>query len=138
MSMKRRVMIIAEAGVNHNGDVELAKQLVDAAAKAGADLVKFQTFDAEQLVTKTAPKARYQALTTGAAQSQLAMLKKLELSAEMHETLVNYCHSRNIGFLSSAFDIKSLDYLALLGVEQFKIPSGEITNLPYLSHWKLQ
>ena len=127
-------MIIAEAGVNHNGDVELAKQLVDAAAQAGADLVKFQTFDAEQLVTKTAPKAKYQALTTGAAQSQLAMLKKLELSAEMHETLVDYCHSRNIGFLSSAFDIKSLDYLALLGVEQFKIPSGEITNLPYLRH----
>lgn len=134
MPVKQRTLIIAEAGVNHNGDVQFAKQLVDAAAKAGADLVKFQTFDADQLATDTAPKAQYQTLTTERAQSQLAMLKQLELSAEMHESLIDYCSSRKIGFLSSGFDIGSLDYLASLGVEQFKIPSGEITNLPYLRH----
>lgn len=132
--MKQRTLIIAEAGVNHNGDIELAKQLVDAAAKAGADLVKFQTFKAKRLATKTTPKAEYQTLTTGEAQSQFAMLSKLELGAEMHETLINHCHSRNIRFCSSGFDIGSLDYLASLDTEFFKIPSGEVTNLPYLRH----
>jgi N,N'-diacetyllegionaminate synthase len=127
-------LIIAEAGVNHNGDIEFAKRLVDAAADAGADLVKFQTFNAHRLVTHTAPKAEYQTQTTDEAQSQFAMLRQLELSAEMHETLTSHCRSRNIGFFSTGFDIESLDYLASLGAERFKIPSGEITNLPYLLH----
>ena len=134
MSCSHKTLIIAEAGVNHNGDMDLAKQLVDAAVDAGADLIKFQTFNAERLATKAAPKADYQANTTGGAQSQFEMLRELELSAEMHETLIAYCSSRNIGFFSTAFDTKSLDYLASLGAEHFKIPSGEITNLPYLRH----
>jgi N,N'-diacetyllegionaminate synthase len=128
------VLIIAEAGVNHNGDFELAKCLIDAAAEAGADLVKFQTFNAERLATHTAPKAEYQTRTTGEAQSQFAMLRQLELSAEMHETLIAYCRKCNIGFFSTGFDIESLNYLASLGADRFKIPSGEITNLPYLRH----
>jgi N,N'-diacetyllegionaminate synthase len=127
-------MIIAEAGVNHNGDMELAKRLVDAAADAGADFVKFQTFNAEQLATHTAPKAEYQTQTTDEAQSQFAMLRQLELSAEMHEALIAYCLRRNIGFFSTGFDSESLYYLASLGADRFKIPSGEITNLPYLLH----
>lgn len=129
-----RVLIIAEAGVNHNSDIELAKKLVDVAADTGADLVKFQTFSAERFVTTTAPKADYQMRTTDEEQSQFAMLRQLELTAEMHEILIAHCRSRNIGFLSSGFDIQSLDYLASLGAERFKIPSGEITNLPYLRH----
>lgn len=132
MSNNRHVLIIAEAGVNHNGDIEIAKKLVDAAADAGADLVKFQTFNAESLVTHNAPKAKYQALTTEDAHPQFVMLRQLELSAEMHETLIAYCRNRNIGFFSTGFDISSLNYLASLGAEMFKIPSGEITNLPYL------
>jgi N,N'-diacetyllegionaminate synthase len=127
-------LIIAEAGVNHNGDMVLAKRLIDAAADAGADLVKFQTFNAEQLATHAAPKAEYQTQTTDEAQSQFAMLRQLELSAEMHEILIAHCRSRNIGFFSTGFDIESLNYLATLGAERFKIPSGEITNLPYLRH----
>ena len=127
-------LIIAEAGVNHNGDIEVAKKLVDAAAYAGADLVKFQTFNAERLATHTAPKAEYQTRTTDEMQLQFAMLRQLELSAEMHETLIAYCLSRNIGFFSSGFDIESLNYLVSLGLERVKIPSGEITNLPYLRH----
>ena len=132
MSVKNRVLIIAEAGVNHNGDIEIAKKLVDAAADAGADVIKFQTFNSERLVTKLAPKAEYQIHTTDKAQSQLAMLRQLELSEEMHEILISYCCDRNIEFFSTGFDIESLDYLATLGFERFKIPSGEITNLPYL------
>lgn len=128
------VLIIAEAGVNHNGDMELAKRLIDVAADAGADLVKFQTFRAEHLATQSAPKANYQNQTTDQAESQFAMLKQLELSIEMHEVLITYCHQRNIGFFSAGFDIPSLDCLASLGAERFKIPSGEITNLPYLRH----
>lgn len=128
------VLIIAEAGVNHNGDIQLAKKLVDVAAQSGADLVKFQTFKAEKLATRTAPKAEYQTRTTEEAQSQFAMLRQLELSAEMHEILMAHCHSRKIGFFSTGFDIESLNYLATLGTERFKIPSGEITNLPYLHH----
>jgi len=128
------VLIIAEAGVNHNGDVELAKRLIDVAADAGADLVKFQTFSAERLATQGAPKADYQKQTTDQAESQFAMLKQLELSTEMHGVLIAHCQQRKIGFFSTGFDIQSLDYLASLGAERFKIPSGEITNLPYLRH----
>jgi N,N'-diacetyllegionaminate synthase len=127
-------LIIAEAGVNHNGDIELAKRLIDSAADAGADLVKFQTFNADRLVTRSAPKANYQNETTDQAESQYTMLKQLELSSEMHETLIAHCGSRNIGFFSTAFDIENLNYLASVGVERFKIPSGEITNWPYLRH----
>lgn len=128
------VLIIAEAGVNHNGDIDLAKKLVDVAADAGANLVKFQTFNAERLATVTAPKAEYQTKTTDQAQSQFAMLRQLELSKEMHEILIAHCRSRGIGFFSAGFDIESLNYLASIGTECFKIPSGEITNLPYLCH----
>ena len=132
--MKKSTLIIAEAGVNHNGDLELAKQLVDAAANAGADLVKFQTFSAERLATVSAPKAAYQNQTTDQKQSQFAMLQQLELTAKMHEQLIAYCAERGIGFFSTGFDVETLDYLASLGAERFKIPSGEITNLPYLRH----
>ena len=128
------VLIIGEAGVNHKGDIQLAKQLIDAAADAGADLVKFQSFKAARLATHTAPKAEYQSRTTDKAQSQFAMLRQLELSAEMHDILFAHCGRRNIEFFSTGFDIDSLNYLASLGVERFKIPSGEITNLPYLRH----
>lgn len=132
--MNQKVLIIAEAGVNHNGDLELARQLIDAAAAAGADLVKFQTFSAERLATQGAPKAEYQTRTTGKTQSQYEMLKQLELSPSMHEALIAYCQAKNIGFFSTGFDIQSNDYLAALGAQLFKIPSGEITNLPYLRH----
>lgn len=128
------VLIIAEAGVSHNGDMELAKRLIDVAADAGADLVKFQTFSAERLATQSAPKADYQNQTTDQSESQFAMLKRLELGTEMHEVLIAHCQKRNIGFFSTGFDVQSLDYLASLGAERFKIPSGEITNLPYLRH----
>lgn len=134
MTIKPHTLIIAEAGVNHNGDVELAKKLVDAGAEAGADLVKFQTFNAERLTTQSAPKADYQNQTTDQAETQFAMLKKLELSMEIHEVLIAHCQQRNIGFFSTGFDTQSLNYLASLGAECFKIPSGEITNLPYLRH----
>jgi len=132
--MSKSTLIIAEAGVNHNGDLELAKKLVDAAAKAGADLVKFQTFSAERLATASAPKAEYQNRTTDREKSQFAMLQQLELTAEMHEQIIAYCAECSIGFFSTGFDVESLDYLASLGAERFKIPSGEITNLPYLRH----
>lgn len=126
------VLIIAEAGVNHNGDLELAKKLIDGAASAGADLVKFQTFSAERLATRNAPKADYQRGTTDKSQSQYEMLKTLELNPEMHEALMAHCQTCGIGFLSTGFDIQSNNYLASLGQQRFKIPSGEITNLPYL------
>jgi len=134
MSNNHHTLIIAEAGVNHNGDMGLAKRLIDVAADAGADLVKFQTFSAERLATQSAPKADYQNQTTDRVESQFAMLKQLELSMQMHEVLFAHCQQRNIGFFSTGFDIQSLDYLASLGAERFKIPSGEITNLPYLRH----
>ncbi len=130
--MRAPTLIIAEAGVNHNGDINLAKQLVDAAARAGADLVKFQTFSAHRLVTQDAPKAQYQTETTDPSQSQFDMLRKLELTAQMHEVLLEHCKKQDIGFLSTGFDIESLEYLAKLGLSRFKVPSGEITNLPYL------
>ncbi|SEK59448.1 N-acetylneuraminate synthase [Ectothiorhodospira marina] len=132
--MTEHTTIIAEAGVNHNGDLELAKQLIDAAAEAGADLVKFQTFSAERLVTQSAPKADYQTRTTEKSESQFTMLRQLELDDEMHGALMAHCQERGIGFFSTGFDIPSLDYLASLGAERFKVPSGEITNLPYLRH----
>jgi N,N'-diacetyllegionaminate synthase len=126
------VFIIAEAGVNHNGDINLARKLVDVAAEVGADAVKFQTFKAEKIVTPTAPKAEYQKVTTGTNESQLEMIKKLELNMEAHKKLINHCNRRGILFLSSPFDLESIDLLSELGLEIFKIPSGEITNLPYL------
>jgi len=126
------VFIIAEAGVNHNGSIDLAKKLIDVASDAGADAVKFQTFKAENLVSKNAQKAEYQKTTTDKKESQFDMIKKLELDKEAHKDLISYCHSKNIIFLSSPFDIDSIKTLNDLGLEIFKIPSGEITNLPYL------
>lgn len=128
-----KVIIIAEAGVNHNGDIELAKKLVDVAVEAGVDYVKFQTFKSESLVSKFAEKASYQIENTkDAFESQLQMLKKLELSNSQHFELVQYCNNKNISFFSTAFDLESLSFLKELGLNIVKIPSGEITNLPYL------
>jgi N,N'-diacetyllegionaminate synthase len=127
-----KTVIIAEAGVNHNGHIEMAKKLIDAAADAGADYVKFQTFKAEKLVTKSAGKADYQKKNIGNDESQFQMLKKLELSEEDHIELINYCSIKNIKFLSTAFDSDSIFLLKKLGIAVGKIPSGEITNLPYL------
>lgn len=129
-----RTLIIAEAGVNHNGDLNLAKQLIDVAVTAGADIVKFQTFNADRLATRIAKKADYQTLTTDSAESQHAMLRRFELTEAMHSALIVHCEMRNIGFLSTGFDIESVDFLVSLGQEFLKIPSGEITNLPYLRH----
>jgi N-acetylneuraminate synthase len=126
------VYIIAEAGVNHNGDLELARQLVDCAADSGADAVKFQTFDAQKLATNSAPKASYQQRTTDAAESQLDMLRKLELPREWHWELRERARSRGIEFLSTAFDIGSLTFLEELGMPFYKVPSGELTNGPLL------
>jgi len=128
------VFIIAEAGVNHNGSTELAKQLIDAAADAGADAVKFQTFKAEKLVSKNAQKADYQKETTNTKESQFDMIKKLELDLDTHKELITYCQKKNIMFLSTPFDHDSIEMLNELGLNIFKIPSGEITNLPYLRH----
>lgn len=123
------VYIIAEAGVNHNGSLDTAMQLIDAAVDAGADAVKFQTFKAEKLVTRKAGKAEYQKQATGADEGQLAMLRKLELSYEFHFELLDYCRQRDIDFLSTAFDDESLRFLVdEIGVDKLKIPSGEITN----------
>ena len=127
------VIIIAEAGVNHNGDIELAKKLIDVAVEAGVDYVKFQTFKSENLVSKCAKKATYQIENTkDAIENQLQMLKKLELSHKQHKELIFYCKHKNISFFSTAFDLDSLAYLKDLGLTMVKIPSGEITNLPYL------
>jgi len=126
------ISIIAEAGVNHNGDINIARELIDAAVEAGADMVKFQTFKADRLATQTAPKANYQIVQTGNVTSQFEMLKKLELSDEMHISLMKYSEEKKIEFISTAFDIESLQYLKKLGMRKFKLPSGEITNLPYL------
>ena len=123
-----KTFIIAEAGVNHNGSLKLAKKLVDVAVSAGADAVKFQTFKAEAVVSRFAPKAEYQKQTTDANESQLEMIKKLELSYEDFEELFRYCKNRGIIFMSTPFDIESARFLKDLGVEIFKIPSGEITN----------
>ncbi len=130
--MNPKILIIAEAGVNHNGSISIAKKLIDAAKEAGADVVKFQTFNSEKLVTKTAPKAGYQKKTTGTKGSQLDMLKKLELSPADHQVLITYCKKKKIKFLSTPFDLDSIDLLSGLGMDTFKIPSGELNNLPYL------
>ena len=127
-------LIIAEAGVNHNGDMSLAMQLIDAAAEAGADVVKFQTFSAIRQVTAHASKADYQIKMTDSSESQQEMLSRLELTEAMHHQLIAYCKKRSIEFLSTGFDIESVDLLMRLGQQYFKIPSGEITNLPYLRH----
>ena len=129
-----KTLIIAEAGVNHNGDINIAKKLIDIAAHAGADLVKFQTFNADRLVTHVAAKADYQILATNHNESQHEMLRKLELTEAMHHELIAHCASQNIGFFSTGFDIESINLLVGLGQDLFKIPSGEITNLPYLQH----
>ena len=128
------VFIIAEAGVNHNGSIELAFKLVDVAVNAGADAVKFQTFKSENLVSKNTQKAEYQKKTTDSSESQLEMLKKLELNLDAHKQLNDYCKEKDIIFLSTPFDHSSIDLLYELDIKIFKIPSGEITNLPYLRH----
>ena len=130
--MRPRTLIIAEAGVNHNGDMALAHELVDAAAEAGADLVKFQTFSAEALVAKDAPKADYQKRLTAGDENQFGMLKRLELSPADHLALMDRCRERGIGFFSTGFDLASLVFLEGLGFTRHKVPSGEITNYPYL------
>ena len=132
--MSAQTLIIAEAGVNHNGDIELAKKLIDVAVNAGADFVKFQTFNADRLATHAAKKADYQAQTTDRKETQHEMLRRLELTPAMHHELIAHCKMRKIGFFSTGFDIESVDFLASLGQNLFKIPSGEITNLPYLRH----
>ena len=129
-----KVFIIAEAGVNHNGSIELAKKLIDVASESGADAVKFQTFKAEKLVSKNAQKADYQKQITDTKESQFDMIKKLELDLDTHKELMAYCETKNIMFLSTPFDHDSIELLNDLGLEIFKIPSGEITNLPYLRH----
>ncbi|WP_312364780.1 N-acetylneuraminate synthase [Sphingobacterium sp.] len=129
----KKTLIIAEAGVNHNGDINNAFRLIDIAVEAGVDYIKFQTFKTEKLVSKSAKKAEYQIQNTGGKEdSQYAMLKKLELSPQDHEALINYCKKKGIQFFSTAFDLDSLEYLKHIGLELVKIPSGEITNLPYL------
>ena len=130
-----KVFIIAEAGVNHNGSIELAKKLIDVAVEAGVNAVKFQTFKTENLVSKNAQKAQYQKENIGDGNnSQFDMLKKLELDINTHHELIAYCNSKNIMFLSTPFDYDSIELLNDLRLEIFKIPSGEITNLPYLRH----
>lgn len=129
-----KTLIIAEAGVNHNGDIALAKQLIEVAAAAGADLVKFQTFTADRLATVDAVKATYQRQTGDADESQHAMLKRLELSHAEHQILIEHCRQCNIEFFSTGFDIPSIDMLVSLGIQRLKAPSGELTNLPYLRH----
>lgn len=125
-------LVIAEAGVNHNGDMQLARKLIDAAAEAGADVVKFQTFKADKLATTKAGKASYQQQTTDNTENQQGMLQRLELTLDQHQQLISHCHNSGIEFLSTAFDDPSIDLLTTLNLKRLKIPSGEITNLPYL------
>ena len=133
--MKRpNTIIIAEAGVNHNGSMKTAKKLIDVAAEAGVDYVKFQTFKAETLVTKLAYKAEYQKNSTVNDETQFEMIKKLELDKAAHKKLINYCDQKDIKFFSTAFDIESIDLLDKLNIPFYKIPSGEITNFPYLQY----
>jgi N,N'-diacetyllegionaminate synthase len=127
-----KVFIIAEAGVNHNGSILLAKKLIDVAVEAGADAIKFQTFKANNLVSKDTKKADYQKNNTNPDESHFEMIKKLELDEKAHKKLISYCEKKGIIFLSSPFDLESIMLLCKLGLEIFKIPSGEITNLPYL------
>ena len=134
MISNSKTLIIAEAGVNHNGDILLAKKLIEEAAKAGADYVKFQTFITEEVISKDAPKADYQKASTGNDESQFDMVKKLELSEEAHYELQAHCEKNNIGFLSTPFDLPSIDLLEKMKLSLIKIPSGEINNVPYLRH----
>lgn len=127
-----KTIVIAEAGVNHNGDLEIAKKLIDVAVEAKADFVKFQTFKAEKLAIKGLEKAAYQKVTTESQENQWDMLKRLELQAEHHRPLLEHCQRQGIGFMSTPFDIESANFLHELGMKIFKIPSGEITNLPFL------
>ena len=129
-----KVFIIAEAGVNHNGSIDFAKKLIDVAANAGANAIKFQTFKANSISTKKAQKAEYQTDTTDRNESQFDMLKRLELNIDAHKELIAYCNNKEIIFLSSPFDHESIELLRDLKLPIFKIPSGEITNLPYLRH----
>lgn len=128
----KKTFIIAEAGVNHSGSIGIAKKMIDVASEVGVDAIKFQTFKAEKVVSKFAMKAEYQRKTTNADESQLEMIRKLELSADAHKELIWYCKGKGIVFLSTPFDLDSVGLLNELGLEIFKIPSGEITNLPYL------
>lgn len=128
----KKVQIIAEAGVNHNGNMELAMKLVDIAAKAGADYIKFQTWKSESIISRYAPKAKYQTEATKSGETMLSMVKKLELSFDNFRALKAYCKKAGIGFLSTPFDIESAEFLFSLGVDAIKIPSGEVTNLPLL------
>lgn len=132
--MRGRVYIVAEAGVNHNGDVSIAKRLVDEAKACGADAVKFQAFNTMSLVTNSAKQADYQVKNTGSSASQSEMLRELELDAAEFAALVDYCAEKRIDFLCTPFDLDSINMLRRLGVTNFKIPSGEITNVPYLRH----
>lgn len=131
--MKKKTLIIAEAGVNHNGSVDIAKELIKAAKDVGADAVKFQTFNTNSLVAKNADKADYQKKSTDKNESQFEMIKQLELNEDNHKELMKYCHENDIQFISSPFDFESIELLNELGLEIFKIPSGEIINLPYLT-----
>lgn len=130
--MKQKTIIIAEAGVNHNGDLKIAEELIQVAAKAGADFVKFQTFQSNSISSKLAGRAEYQKANMKEDGSQISMLKKLELNFEMHQHLIQVCKQNKIQFLSTAFDLPSIELLIQLGINLWKIPSGEITNYPYL------
>ena len=132
MKNENKVFIIAEAGVNHNGKLEIAMKMIEAASECGVDAIKFQTFKAENIVSKSAPKAEYQMKQTNNDESQFQMIKQLELGMEAHKILIDHCHKKNIMFLSSPFDIESIQVLNNLGLGTLKIPSGEINNLPYL------
>jgi len=132
MIMTGKTFIIAEAGVNHNGSLGIAKKMIDAASGAGADAVKFQTFKAEDVISKYAPKADYQKKSTDKNETQLEMVRKLELDGKTHEVLLEHCEGRKIIFLSTPFDLASINLLSRLNLKIFKIPSGEITNFPYL------
>ena len=128
-----KTYIIAEAGVNHNGSIDLAKKLIDAAREAGADAVKFQTFKTEKTISKKAPKAEYQMSLTDSGETQYDMVKKLELDEKAHHELAAYARNKGIKFLSTAFDTESVDLLVKLGVDILKIPSGEVTNAPLIT-----
>ena len=127
-----KTIIIAEAGVNHNGSIELAKTMIDQAKNAGVDYIKFQTFKAEKLVSVHAAKADYQKTNTNSDETQFEMIKKLELDIDAHKGLIQYCNAKGIKFISTPFDLDSIDLLFDLGVELFKIGSGEITNYPFI------
>ena len=129
---KNKVTIIAEAGVNHNGSIRIAKKLIDIASDAGSDIIKFQTYKTENLITKNAPKAKYQKKTTNINETQFEMLKKLEINEKQHEVLIEYCSKKKIEFLSSPFDLPSIDLLKKLNLKRLKIPSSELTNHIYL------